>query len=154
MDNANLSSPEVTNAAPPRARHVVARVADIPPGSRLLVHVAGKAIAVFNLEGAFYGLLDRCPHQGASLSAGLLTGLATSPRPGEYCMSRKGEMLRCPWHGWEFDVRTGQSWCEPARIKVKRYPAEVADGAAVVRGPYVADTVTVTVEDQYVIVEI
>ena len=63
-------------------------------------------------------------------------------------------MLRCPWHGWEFDVRTGQSWCEPSRIRVKRYPAEVADGEAVVRGPYVADTFPVTVQDQYVVVEI
>ncbi len=33
--------------------------------------------------------------------------------PGEYRMSRPGEMLKCPWHGWEFDIRTGQSWCEP-----------------------------------------
>ena len=66
-------------------------------------------------------------------------------------MIRKGEMVRCPWHGWEFDIRTGQSWCEPA--KVRAYPTEIAAGAEIVKGPCLAETVLVTVEEQYVVVE-
>jgi len=67
--------------------------------------------------------------------------------------SRPGEILRCPWHGWEFDVKTGQSFCDPSKISVRSYPMEVAPGQTVVQGPYVAETLPVTVEEQYVIVE-
>ena len=84
---------------------------------------------------------------------GLITGLAVGDRPGEFRMIRKGEMVRCPWHGWEFDIRTGQSWCEPAKVRARTYPTEIAAGAEVVRGPYVAETVAVTVEEKYVVVE-
>jgi 3-phenylpropionate/trans-cinnamate dioxygenase ferredoxin subunit len=85
---------------------------------------------------------------------GILTGLIEADEPGHYKYSRKGEIIRCPWHGWEFDVRTGQSYCEPERIQVRSYPVEVAEGQRVVQGPYVAETVPVTVEEQYVVVDV
>jgi nitrite reductase/ring-hydroxylating ferredoxin subunit len=136
------------------SKHVVAAVADLPPGSRKLVTVKGRPIAVFNLGGEFLGLMNRCPHQGGDLCAGDLTGLVTADRPGAYRMSRPGEIIRCPWHGWEFDVRTGQSWCEPSRIRTKQYPVEVASGDALVKGPYIAETIPVAVEEEYVVVEV
>ena len=76
--------------------------------------------------------------------------------PGEYTYTRKGEILRCAWHGWEFDVRTGQSWCDPTRVRVRSYNVSVETGDAMTRekGPYVAETYTVSVEERYVIVEI
>ena len=134
-------------------RYVVASVAEIPPGTRKVFTVGGRPIGIFNLDGEFYGLLNRCPHQGGSLCDGLITGLAVGDRPGEFRMIRMGEMVRCPWHGWEFDIRTGQSWCEPAKVRARAYPTEIAAGAEVVKGPYVAETVPVTVEKQYVVVE-
>ncbi len=91
------------------SKHVVATVAEIPPGSRKLVTVRGRSIAVFNLGGEYFGLFNRCPHQGGPMCEGILTGLIESDEPGHYRYSRKGEIIRCPWHGWEFDVRTGQS---------------------------------------------
>lgn len=136
------------------SKHIVAAVSDLPPGSRKLVTIRGRPIAVFNLGGEFFGLLNRCPHQGGSLCEGALTGLVTAERPGEYRISREGEIIRCPWHGWEFDVRTGQSWCEPSRIKTKPYAVQVARGTELVEGPYVAETVAVAVEEDYVVVEI
>jgi nitrite reductase/ring-hydroxylating ferredoxin subunit len=136
------------------SKHVVAAVADLPPGSRKLVTVNGRPIAVFNLGGEFFGLMNRCPHQGGDLCAGDLTGLVTADLPGEYRMSRPGEIIRCPWHGWEFDVRTGQSWCDPARIRTKQYAVEVASGDALVKGPYIAETIPVAVEEEYVVVEV
>jgi nitrite reductase/ring-hydroxylating ferredoxin subunit len=136
------------------SKHVIATVAEIPPGSRKLVTVRGRPIAVFNLDGAFYGLFNRCPHQGGPMCEGILTGLIQSNEPGHYEYSRKGEILRCPWHGWEFDVRTGQSFCDPEKINVRSYNVEVAPGETVVKGPYVAETIPVTVENDYVVVDV
>lgn len=135
-------------------RYVVASTADIPPGARKRVEVRGRPILIFNLSGEFFGLLDRCPHQGSPLCGGTLIGRTMSSRPGEYEYSRPGEVLRCPWHGWEFDVRTGQSYCEPEAVRVTNYPVGVAHGDEVVKGPYVAETVEVRVEDDYVMVEV
>lgn len=135
------------------SRHVVAAARDIPPGGRKLFMVRGRPIAVFNLDGEYFGLLNRCPHQGGSLCEGVTTGLLESPAPGEYVYSRQGEIIRCPWHGWEFDIRTGQSWCDPERIRTRAYPVERAPGKLVVEGPYVAETIAVSVEEDYVVVE-
>ena len=95
------------------ARHVVAAVGEIAEGERKLVTVEGREIGVFNVKGEFYALLNKCPHAGASLCRGMVIGLAQSDEPGEYRLTRPGEFLRCPWHGWEFDIRTGQSWFDP-----------------------------------------
>jgi nitrite reductase/ring-hydroxylating ferredoxin subunit len=136
------------------SRHVLAPTSDIPPGSRKLFTVKGRPIAIFNLDGDFYGMLNRCPHQGGSLCEGVVTGLVLSSNPGEYTYARKGEIIRCPWHGWEFDIRTGQSYCDPERIRTKAYPVDTASGATVIEGPYVAETVPVQVEENYIIVDV
>ncbi len=135
------------------SRHVVATVDELPPGSRKLVTVKGRPIAIFNIRGEYFGVFNLCPHQGGSLCDGALFGLVTSDEPGRYEMSRKGEMLRCPWHGWEFDIRTGQSWCDPETIRTKKYAIEVEPGAALAKGPYVAETFAVSVDQNYVVLE-
>ena len=109
------------------ARHVVAHVADIPPGDRLIVTIAGRSIGVFNVNGTFYAVRNSCPHQGGELCLGPTVGLATARRPGEIAYSREGEILRCPWHGWEFDLATGRSVFDPQRTRVKSYPIEVEE---------------------------
>jgi 3-phenylpropionate/trans-cinnamate dioxygenase ferredoxin subunit len=134
-------------------RHVLATTSEIPPGERKLFNVKGRPIAVFNLGGQFYGMLNRCPHQGGSLCEGIVTGLLESPTPGEYVYSREGEIVRCPWHGWEFDIRTGQSYCDPERIRTKSYPVAAEHGSNLVEGPYVAETIPVRIEEDYVVVE-
>ncbi|WP_158930987.1 Rieske 2Fe-2S domain-containing protein [Acidisphaera sp. S103] len=134
-------------------QHVVAPVAEVPPGSHKLYTVKGRPIAVFKVDGEYFGMLDRCPHQGGSLCAGVVSGVLVSGKPGTYRLERNGELVRCPWHGWEFDIRTGQSYCDPAKIRGKSYPMSVASGAAVSEGPYVAETVPVRVEQDYIVVE-
>ncbi len=136
------------------ARHVVMRAAELPEGGSRVVTVRGREIAVFNLGGEFFALINRCPHEGAPLGLGLRVGVSESDRPGCYAHSRPGELLRCPWHGWEFDIRTGQSWCEPSRLKAKAYAATRESGEALVKGPYVAESVPVAVEEEYVVVEL
>jgi nitrite reductase/ring-hydroxylating ferredoxin subunit len=135
------------------SRHVVAPVRELPPGSRKLVHVDGRDIVIFNIGGEFFALLNRCPHQGGNLCEGKLIGLVESSEPGVYRYSREGEILRCPWHGWEFDVRTGKSWCDSARIRTKTYDVGIEPGRSLVEGPYRAETFAVAVEEEYIVLE-
>lgn len=136
------------------ARHVVATAGEIPPGSRKLVTIRGREIGIFNHGGEFFALLNRCPHQGGELCKGSLIGLVTSTEPGVFSYSRPGEMLKCPWHGWEYDIRTGQSWCDPNDTKVRAYPVSLEAGEALVKGPFVAETFPVAVEQDYIVVEV
>jgi nitrite reductase/ring-hydroxylating ferredoxin subunit len=171
------------------ARYVVGTVSDIPVGGRKIVEIGGRSVGVFNVNGEYFAVLNRCPHQGGSLCSGRQSGLVTAERPGEYTHSRTGEIIRCPWHGWEFDLRTGQSWFDPRAVRVRRYDVSVEPGSVLVaemegeaappaetgtspaefaargsgepdrkmgglaKGPYVAETYEVFVEQQYVIVD-
>jgi nitrite reductase/ring-hydroxylating ferredoxin subunit len=135
------------------ARHVVARAAELPPGTRKLVRAGSRDIVVLNVGGELFALSDACPHRGGSLFLGKLTGAVASSEPGRYEYSRRGEILRCPWHGWEFDIRTGRSWCDPARMRLRSYTVSVEPGAKLAAGPYVAETFRVTLEDDYIVVE-
>ena len=135
------------------SKHVVFPLKDLPPGNRKVVNIGGRPIVIFNINGEVFALLDRCPHQGGRLSFGQLTGLVEASEPGKYCYSRPGEILRCPWHGWEFDVRTGKSWCDPSRIRTKSYNVAVESGSKLVEGPYIAEVFQVTVEEDYIVVE-
>src|SRR6478735_5223861 len=131
-------------------RHVIAPVDELPPGTRKFITIDERPIAIFNIKGEFFGLLNRCPHQGAALCEGPLIGLAQSSDPGEIEYTKLGEIIRCPWHGWEFDIRTGQSYCDPKRFRARAYPVNVEPGSSVVKGPFVAETIKVAVESDYV----
>ena len=113
------------------AKFVVGTVDEIPPGGRKIVEVGGRSIGVFNVGGEFFALLNRCPHQGGPLCAGNTLGFLRSAGVGEFVYSRPGEVIRCPWHGWEYDVRTGQSWFDPRRVLVRRYEVTVEPGEQV-----------------------
>ncbi len=135
------------------SKHVVASVAEIPPGGRKIVTVRGRSIGVFNLGGEFFALINRCPHQGAVLCEGEVVSRLISDGPGDYKLGEAGEMIRCPWHCWEFDIRTGQSWCDPESMQARMYNVSVEPGEELAKGPLVAETVAVSVEQDYVVVE-
>lgn len=153
-------------------KYVVGSIDEIPPGGRKIVEIAGLSIGIFNLNGEFFALRNRCPHQGGPLCEGKLWGLLEASAPGEFVYTRRGEILSCAWHGWEFDIRTGQSWCDPRRLRARTYEVHVEPGSDLVesdgdagsdssaplpgrvKGPYVAETYPVSREGQYVVVEI
>jgi 3-phenylpropionate/trans-cinnamate dioxygenase ferredoxin subunit len=135
------------------SRHVVATVDEVAEGTCKLVTVKGREIGVFNVAGRFYALANRCPHAGGSLCQGAIVGLILSDGPGQYRIARRGEFVRCPWHGWEYEISTGQSYCDPGDLKVRQYEISVAPGAELVKGPYVAESFPVSVEREYLLVE-
>lgn len=114
--------------------HIVARVGDIPANSGIVVELEGRAIGVFNVEGDYYALRSSCPHQRGPLCEGRLfptlrARVEESGKVKEY-YDYATTVVACPWHGWEFDVRTGSCLADPAR-RVKSYRTEV-DGDRIV----------------------
>ena len=135
------------------SREVLARAAEVPSGTCKIVTARGREIGIFNINGEFYALSNRCPHKGAELCRGMIVGLPQSDAPGEYRISRPGEFIRCPWHGWEFDIRTGQSWCDPNSVRARNFKVSVEPGSELLKGPYVVETFPVSIEEDYLVIE-
>lgn len=114
------------------ARYVVGRVEELPPGtSRLLPDAGPWGIGVFNVAGTYYALNNLCPHAGAQVCRGMVTGTTEAIGPYRMRWVRDGEILRCPWHSWEIDITTGRTLTDP-RLFVKQYPVYVEDGLIIV----------------------
>ncbi|GIV78676.1 Rieske (2Fe-2S) protein [Litorilinea aerophila] len=134
------------------ARYVVGKVSELPPGSRKIVDAGGRSIGVFNVHGTFYAIRNLCPHQFAPLCRGIITGTTLPSQPGQYIWARDGEIIRCPWHGWEFDITTGRSVFNPHKMRVKTYEVTVEREAAPSEDEDESvETYPVTVEDGTVI---
>ncbi len=106
--------------------HDLGAAADFAGGGLHRVEVEGRGLVVLRRGETFIALRDVCPHQGARLSDGQLGGTPLPCRPGEeIAYGRMGEVLTCPWHGWEFDVGTGQALANP-QARVRTYPVRRA----------------------------
>jgi nitrite reductase/ring-hydroxylating ferredoxin subunit len=91
---------------------------------------AGKfGVGVYNVGGALYAIANYCAHEGAPLCTGYVGGTNeyAPNRAGQLQFVRDGEIVRCPWHQWEFDLTTGQTLSDPTR-KIRTYQVDVADG--------------------------
>ena len=86
----------------------VCKTGDLAAGSGKTVNVNGKAVALFNVEGAFCAIDDTCVHRGGPLGEGELDG----------------KIVACPWHGWRYDVTTGVNQLNPA-VTVAKYDVKV-----------------------------
>ena len=101
-------------------RHVVALAAELPSGQRKVVTVNGHEIGVFHVGDGYYALLNRCPHRAGPLCKGRLRPLVTSEGIAQVGYERESEILKCPWHQWEFDIKTGQALYDE-KLRVKSY---------------------------------
>src|SRR3972149_2028417 len=95
----------------------VANVTDLPPGKARQFTVGEKMIALCNVSGTFYALDNVCLHRGGPLGEGYLDG----------------EKLECPWHGWQYDVKTGAGGKSPD-MKVASYEVKVEGSDVLVAG--------------------
>lgn len=83
---------------------------ELPEGTAKTVKLAGHQVAVFNVKGKVYALADTCVHMGGPVGEGTL----------------EGTIVACPWHGWRFDVRTGD--CQKERGMRQRTYAVKLEG--------------------------
>jgi nitrite reductase (NADH) small subunit len=111
-------------------RYVIAQISDLPPGSRKIVTIDGREIGVFNINGNIYALRNLCPHRSGPLCKGRLRPLVVATDLVHLGYEREGEILKCPWHQWEFDIKTGQALYDET-LRVKTFAA-VQEGDEVV----------------------
>lgn len=91
-----------------KQKHPVATTTELQPGVRKLVEIGGRSIGVFNVNGNYVAALNLCPHELAPICRGRIDGTTLPSKPGEpFRWGREGEILSCPWHGWEFDLLSG-----------------------------------------------
>jgi len=97
---------------------------DFEGGRPYRMDVDGRALVVVRKGDTFYAVRDTCAHQGARLSNGRVGGTTLPCEPGSPVLyGRCGEVLTCPWHGWEYDLTTGQTLADPRGARVRSYPA-------------------------------
>jgi 3-phenylpropionate/trans-cinnamate dioxygenase ferredoxin subunit len=114
------------SAARTPTRHAVAKVSEVPPGARKLVVVEEHSIGLFNVQGTLVAVLNFCPHEAGPVCRGRVGGTTLPSPPGEYRWGREGEILACPWHGWEFDLLTGKALAHD-RKRLRLYPVTIED---------------------------
>ena len=95
----------------------VAESKDIEPSSMKAVDVAGEKVCIINIEGNYYAIGNVCTHVGGPLDEGTLEGYE----------------VECPWHGSQFDVRTGEPTKPPARQAVSKYQVKIQDNSILAR---------------------
>ena len=91
----------------------VASVADVLDGAGLTIQICDREIALFNIGGAFYAIENTCCHRGGPVGDGDL----------------RGNIVSCPWHGWRFDVTSGECLNSPGD-RLRTYEV-VVEGTAV-----------------------
>ncbi len=128
-------------------QHAICPTSELPPGGRRIVEVEGKSIGIFNLHGEYHALRNLCPHQFAPLCLGKVTGYCEPSAVGEFHWVREGEIIRCPWHAWEFDIKTGRSIFNPHKVRTKSYEVTVEPGTPL---PAEVENFPVTIVDDMV----
>lgn len=100
---------------------------EVQPGKPAIVTINGKEIGLFNENGRYYAVLNFCPHYGAPICRGRVTGAVTSCGPQQLDYDHERRVLRCPWHHWEFDLPDGRALA-PIKPRLKVYEVREAEG--------------------------
>ena len=104
-------------------KHAVAKAGEVQPGQCKLVEIDGREIGVFFVNGQHRAYRNVCPHAGAPICQGRPVNGASSPDIFEYDFGLSNEVVRCPWHGWEFDLNDGEHVM--SSLKLKSYEVSV-----------------------------
>lgn len=111
----------------------VAALADLVEGRPHVVLAGGRELGLVRWRDAVYAVRNVCPHMGARLCSGTVTGRLHSDgplRPVDADPDRP--VIACPWHGWVYEIATGRSLADPQRFRVKSYPVTVVAGRVLV----------------------
>ena len=113
-------------------QHRIGTVEEVRRDGCRVVELEGRPVGVISVDDEFFAIHDRCPHMGPAMCRGTVSGTFLGAGPHEYVYGHDDRVIRCPWHGWEFDLETGRSLLEPRRVGLRTYPVTVEDGYVVV----------------------
>ena len=105
-------------------KHRVCATNEVSPGQQKIVQVGRLSIGIFTFDDTYHAMLNVCPHQGAALCEGPVCGTSKHTDNAEFIYCKDDALVRCAWHGWEFDIKSGESLFDPS-IKAKTYPVSV-----------------------------
>ena len=111
----------------------VARVSEVPERGSMIVTLGSLEIGLFRIGGTIRAWRNHCPHMAAPVCRGIVTGTMLRTDVYRYRYGRDGEILQCPWHGWEFDIATGRHLAPGSTARLRGYPVEIVDGMVVLR---------------------
>lgn len=111
----------------PASRHHIGSVEELKQQGRRIATVKGLEIGVFAVGDRYYAWRNMCPHGGAPVCEGVVCGTRLPSLVYEYKYGKEREILRCPWHGWEFDLLTGTHLVDES-VKLRGYRVEEEDG--------------------------
>jgi 3-phenylpropionate/trans-cinnamate dioxygenase ferredoxin subunit len=110
-------------------KHPVGAVDDFPPGTIQLREIGSRSIGIVNAGSKLYAVLNVCPHALAPVCEGKLTGTMLPSEPGQAAWGLDDRILRCPWHGYEYDLEDGgKTVFTSFRARVRMFPVTVDDG--------------------------
>ncbi|MGH3086386.1 MAG: Rieske (2Fe-2S) protein [Rubrobacteraceae bacterium] len=113
-------------------RYVVCNREDLKPGGMISFRAGGRSLAVIRLEdGSFRAVANTCPHEAARMSDGKVERMWHGDEVGEHRQNGR-RVIVCPWHNFEFDLDTGNSPCEPERLRIKTYRVELEEDRVIV----------------------
>lgn len=93
-----------------------------------LVEVKGRKLGIYKIDDRFYAVLNACPHKGAPLCMGSSDGTMLPSKPNEFKYGLENQVIRCPWHGYEFDITTGEAIFGTTNKKAPVYPVREEKG--------------------------
>lgn len=111
-------------------RLVVCSAEEMQEGNRQLIEVNGVKIGLIRAEGVIYAFRNSCPHQGVPMLYGSVVGTMLPSKPHEYVYAHHNEIIRCPLHGWEFNLKTGKAMFSPD-VSIKTYEIKEENGEIV-----------------------
>lgn len=109
----------------------VGPIDDFREGEMRVVTAGADEVGVLRWEGQFFALRNTCPHQFGPLCRGRVRHLIKADVPGQPSLDQARPILTCPWHGWEFDARTGESLWD-SKYRARTVPVHVSNGRVLV----------------------
>jgi nitrite reductase/ring-hydroxylating ferredoxin subunit len=106
------------------SKHAVAKISDFKESDRKIVAVGGMEVGIFYVDGRYVAWRNVCPHAAAPVCQGVVCGTRLPSKVYEYKYGKENEILRCPWHGWEFDLKTGSCLADP-NVRLRGFPVEL-----------------------------
>ena len=111
-----------------RQRHDVGAVEEFALNTFQIFELPVGSVGVVRTPKGLFAVRNHCPHQAAPICRGEVTGTTLPSQPDELRYGLEDEVLRCPWHGWEFSLATGEAVFNTSRKRLVKYPVEVEDG--------------------------